>query len=73
MATAAMLEKVNIAGAPTHCGHGFCKFLLRNIHSSPRNVKLKMLAYFCGYHGNGSHFEKGKYSESTCSWRLLFL
>jgi hypothetical protein len=69
MATAAMLEKVNIAGAPTHCGHGFCKFLLRNIHS-PKNVKLKMFAYFCGYHG---HVEKGKYSKSTCSWRLLFL
>jgi hypothetical protein len=46
IATAAILEKLNIAGAPTHCGHGFCNFLLQNIHPSPRNIKLKMFAYF---------------------------
>jgi hypothetical protein len=39
MATTAILEKVNIAEASTHCGHGFCKVLLQNIHSSPRNLK----------------------------------
>jgi hypothetical protein len=25
MATTAILEKVNIAEAPKHCGHGFCR------------------------------------------------
>jgi hypothetical protein len=73
MATAAILEKVNIAEASAHCCHGFCKVLLQNIHSSSRNMKYKSLAYFCGYHWNGSHFEKGKYSKSTYSWRLSFL
>jgi hypothetical protein len=73
MATAAILEKVNIAKAHTHCGHGFCIFLSQNIYRTQRYMKLKIFAYFCGYHGNGSHFEEGKHSKSIYSWRLSFL
>jgi hypothetical protein len=44
MAMAAILEMVNIAEACTHCGHGFCIFLLQNIHPTPRSIKLKIFA-----------------------------
>jgi hypothetical protein len=73
MATAAILEKVNIAEAPTHCSHGFCIIVLQIIHPTPRYTKLKIFAYFCSYYGNGSHFEESKYSKITYSWRLSFL
>jgi hypothetical protein len=73
MATAAILKKVNITKPHTHCGHGFCIFLLQNIHPTPRYMNLKKIVNFSSYQGNGSHFENGTYSKSTYSWRLWFL
>jgi hypothetical protein len=34
---------------------------------------VEILAHFCGFHGNGSHFEKCKNCKSTYSWSLSFL
>jgi hypothetical protein len=44
MAMAAILKKVNIAKAPTHCGHGFCNFFVAKYSS---NSKIYEIENFC--------------------------
>jgi hypothetical protein len=34
---------------------------------------VEILVHFCGFHGNGSHFEKCHHCKSTYSWGLSFL
>ena len=73
MATAAILKEVDIAKAFTHVGYRFCKVSLQKDQPSLRYMKLKMFVYFCGYHGNGSHFEKSEYSKSAYSLMLSLM
>jgi hypothetical protein len=73
IATAAILEMVNIAKALTHGGYCFCEVSSQKVQPSPRKVKIKNFEHFGSYHGNGSHFEIFKHWIHTGLWLLSFL
>jgi hypothetical protein len=73
MATAAILKKVNISKALPHEGCHYCEVSLQKVQPSLREMKLKKCKQFCGYHGNGSHFEIFQHSIHTGLCLLSFL
>jgi hypothetical protein len=73
IATAAILEMINIAKALTHRGYCFCEVSMQKDQPSLRKMKSKNCAHLCGYHGNGSHFGIFKHWMQTGQWLLLFL
>jgi hypothetical protein len=73
MATAAILKKVNIPKALPHGDCHYCEVSLLKVQPSLRKMKLKKCKQFCGYHGNGSHFEIFQHWIHTGLCLLSFL